>query len=103
VFELNDGSLPEYRRRHDAIWPEMTQLLDSAGITNFSIFAWNQRFVFAVLEAHPDFATANAVLRASEVQGDWEQFMADTIAWQLDEHGNLNLLEEVFRHDGRRL
>ena len=96
----SEGSLPDYRRRHDAIWPEMSALLDEAGISDFSIFVWQERYVFATLKASPDFAAANLVLRASPVQAEWERFMADTIAWQLDENDNLALLEEVFRHDG---
>jgi len=102
VFELKPGALPEYKRRHDEIWPEMTAMLDEAGVGDFSIFAWQDRYVFAVLEAEPDFATANEVMRASPVQERWEAFLADTIAWQLDENDQLQLLQEVFRHDGAR-
>ena len=35
---LNPGQAAEYRRRHDAIWPELVALLHEAGISDYSIF-----------------------------------------------------------------
>src|SRR4051812_27978995 len=34
---LNPGCSAEYRRRHDAIWPELAQLLRDTGVANYSI------------------------------------------------------------------
>jgi L-rhamnose mutarotase len=34
---LNPGHADEYRRRHDAIWPELSALLHETGIANYSI------------------------------------------------------------------
>ncbi|SFR33131.1 L-rhamnose mutarotase [Yoonia tamlensis] len=34
---LNDGMVDEYKRRHDAIWPELVDLLHAAGISDYSI------------------------------------------------------------------
>lgn len=34
---LNDGMAQEYKRRHDAIWPELVDLLHEAGISDYSI------------------------------------------------------------------
>lgn len=34
---LNDGMADEYRRRHDAIWPELVELLHDAGVSDYSI------------------------------------------------------------------
>jgi len=34
---LNPGCAAEYRRRHDAIWPELVCLLTEAGVANYSI------------------------------------------------------------------
>jgi L-rhamnose mutarotase len=36
-MRLNPGMEDEYRRRHDAIWPELSQLLKDAGIEDYSI------------------------------------------------------------------
>ena len=34
---LNPGMAEEYRRRHDAIWPELVALLKDAGVQDYSI------------------------------------------------------------------
>jgi L-rhamnose mutarotase len=36
-MQLNPGMEDEYRRRHDAIWPELVTLLKEAGISDYSI------------------------------------------------------------------
>ena len=36
-MRLNDGAADEYRRRHDAIWPELVELLKEAGVSDYSI------------------------------------------------------------------
>ncbi len=35
---VNPGEAHEYRRRHDAIWPELKALLGEKGVGNYSIF-----------------------------------------------------------------
>ena len=37
--KIKEGKRAEYIKRHDEIWPEMKELLKSAGIFNYSI--WN--------------------------------------------------------------
>ena len=36
-MQLNPGMADEYRRRHEAIWPELVALLRDAGIRDYSI------------------------------------------------------------------
>ena len=36
-MKLNPGMRDEYRRRHDAIWPELVALLRRAGVSDYSI------------------------------------------------------------------
>jgi L-rhamnose mutarotase len=48
---LNPGQTAEYRRRHDAIWPELVALLREAGVSDYSIYLDEQHHVlFAVLK-----------------------------------------------------
>lgn len=37
-MKLFTGCEAEYKRRHDALWPELQQLLKEAGIKEYSIF-----------------------------------------------------------------
>jgi len=36
-MRLNPGCEEEYRKRHDAIWPELVALLKEAGVSDYSI------------------------------------------------------------------
>jgi L-rhamnose mutarotase len=36
-MQLNAGMKDEYKRRHDAIWPELVDLLREAGVADYSI------------------------------------------------------------------
>lgn len=36
-MRLNDGMADEYKRRHDAIWPALVDLLHDAGVSDYSI------------------------------------------------------------------
>jgi len=37
-MKLHAGCEAEYKRRHDALWPELADLLKQAGIEEYSIF-----------------------------------------------------------------
>ena len=102
VFELKPGAESEYRRRHDEIWPEMTQLLTDAGISDYSIFSAGSLFtdgplMIGVLKASPDWSTSSSILARSEIQRRWGEAMHDLIRWQLNDQGDLLRLSEVFR------
>ena len=52
---LNAGCAAEYRRRHDAIWPELASLLREAGVANYSIHLDEENSIlFAYLERRDD-------------------------------------------------
>jgi len=37
-MQLKPGAATEYQARHDAIWPELSELLRESGISDYSIF-----------------------------------------------------------------
>ncbi|MEO6040797.1 MAG: L-rhamnose mutarotase [Croceibacterium sp.] len=54
-MQLKPGMAEEYRRRHDAIWPELAQALTDAGIHDYSIFLDPETLaLFAVQKLRPD-------------------------------------------------
>ena len=57
---LHPGQRDEYKKRHDAIWPELSALLHQAGVRNYSIFLDEETNVlFAYLE-RPENHTMDA-------------------------------------------
>ena len=50
-MKLKPGTVAEYRKRHDQIWPELAKLLTDAGIHDYSIFLDEETLhLFAVLK-----------------------------------------------------
>lgn len=80
---LNPGQADEYKRRHDAIWPELSQLLKDAGVSDYSIYLDEQHHVlFAVLRRTPDHTMAT--LPAHPVMQRWWAYMADIMRSNAD-------------------
>ncbi len=68
AMQLNEGAAEEYRRRHDAIWPELADLLRKSGVSNYSIFLDERtNTLFAYLERAEnhgmDLAPAEPIMR----------------------------------------
>jgi L-rhamnose mutarotase len=75
-MKLKPGTVDEYRRRHDEIWPELTKLLQDAGIHDYSIFLDEETLhLFAVLKLRPDHDIAS--LPEQPVMRRWWDYMAD--------------------------
>ncbi len=74
-MQLRPGTVEEYRRRHDAIWPELSELLTASGIHDYSIFLDEETLaLFAVLKLTPD--NTRAALPDHPVMKRWWNHMA---------------------------
>ena len=49
--QLLPGRLDEYIRRHDEIWPEMSTVLEEAGIRNYTASGQTARCCLAIMSA----------------------------------------------------
>jgi L-rhamnose mutarotase len=75
VMRLKPGNVDEYKRRHDAIWPELADLLRAAGIYDYSIFLDEDTLqLFAVLKLRPGHTVA--ALPEHPVMRRWWDTMA---------------------------
>ncbi|MCZ0963287.1 L-rhamnose mutarotase [Paracoccus benzoatiresistens] len=73
---LNPGMAEEYRRRHDAIWPELVALLKEAGVRDYSIHLDPEtNALFGVLWRADDHRMDD--LPAHPVMQRWWAHMAD--------------------------
>jgi L-rhamnose mutarotase len=76
---LNPGMANEYKRRHDAIWPELVELLHEAGVSDYSIFLDEEtNTLFGVMWRRADHTLA--ALPAHPVMQKWWAHMADIMA-----------------------
>lgn len=95
------GKLEEYIRRHDAIWPEMTRVLNAAGIRNYTI--WNAgEELFGYYECD-SVEEAGRIQAESPVVERWNAYMKDVMAMDTDPvTGAQPLMRQVFYHGGER-
>ena len=91
-----EGQIEEYKRRHDAIWPEMVEVLRAAGIRNYTI--WNvgdELFGYYECEKGADYAAR--VQAESPVVDRWNAYMKDVMVMEMDPRtGAQPRLEQVF-------
>ena len=88
--------IEEYQKRHDAIWPEMTEMLNEAGIHNYTI--WNiGNELFAYMECSIDPMDSVRIQNASEVNRRWGEYMKDILYYAEGEDGPTEL-KQVFLH-----
>ena len=98
VMRVRPGQEAAYRRRHQAVWPEMLRALKDAGCSNYSIFM-RGRELFAYLEVE-DFDVFRQTLAVNEASQRWEAHMAGIMEQAiLPETGFHELLPEVFHLD----
>ena len=98
TFELYPGAEEEYKRRHDEIWPELVEVIEEAGIRNYTLFRSGTQ-VIAYAECHPDVATAFGKVGATDVNRRWAEWFRDLIVSLTDEQGNLFRADEVWHLD----
>ena len=90
--------LDEYIRRHDEIWQEMKDVLNAAGIRNYTI--WNvgdELFGYYECDSVEEAARVQA---ASPVVDKWNEYMKDVMKMELDPiTGAQPLMRQVFFFD----
>jgi L-rhamnose mutarotase len=73
---LLPGHAAEYRRRHDQIWPDLLELLHTAGVSDYSIFLDEETHtLFAVLRRAAGHKMNT--LAQAELMQRWWRHMAD--------------------------
>jgi L-rhamnose mutarotase len=92
---LNEGQKEEYKKRHDEIWPELTQLLKDAGVSEYSIFLDEETNVlFAFQKVSGDGGSQD--LGKTEIVQKWWDYMKDVMKANPDNSPVSVELEEVF-------
>lgn len=94
-MQLLPGQEAEYRRRHDAIWPELADLLRDAGISDYSIHLdAASGALFAVLWRNDEHGMD--ALPETPLMRRWWAYMADIMATNPDDSPVVVPLETVF-------
>lgn len=97
-LKLKPGMAAEYKKRHDAIWPELSKAIREAGISDFSIYhdeASDELIAFQKLA--PDHTAAK--LRETGLMRKWWAHMAPLMETNSDLSPVRVPLSEVFHQD----
>jgi L-rhamnose mutarotase len=74
-FKVKQAMIPEYKRRHEQVWPEMLAALRETGWHNYSLFMRDDGLLFGYLETD-DFDAARARMAEKEINLRWQRDMA---------------------------
>ncbi len=95
TMQLTPGMADEYRRRHDAIWPELAIALRAAGVRDYSIHLDPEtNTLFAVMWRKGDHGLD--ALAKSDIMRKWWAHMADIMLTHPDGRPASTALETVF-------
>jgi L-rhamnose mutarotase len=97
-MKLKPGFEGEYKRRHEALWPEIKELLKGTGIHDYSIFHDPEtNILFAVQKIEGTEGSQD--LGKNEIVKKWWAYMADIMETHQDNSPVSKPLTEVFHMD----
>lgn len=98
-MKLSSGNVEEYKRRHDAIWPELAIELRKAGIRDYSIYYDPETRILFAFQKLTDDNTTDILPRNPAVRKWWD-YMNDGIMEYDDKNEPVSIpLTEVFHMD----
>jgi L-rhamnose mutarotase len=98
AMRLKPGHAEEYKKRHDAIWPELKAELRKAGVSDYSIYLdekTNTLFAFQYLACD----ATDGELAQKEIVKKWWHLMKDLMDTNPDESPVSCPLKEMFHMD----
>jgi L-rhamnose mutarotase len=95
-MKLKPGCAEEYEKRHNAIWPDLLQLLQDAGIHDYSIFLDEETNTLIGVQKTSSTEGSQDLARHQIVQR-WWKYMADIMEANEDYSPVSIPLKEVFR------
>lgn len=98
TMKLKPGSEQEYKKRHDALWPELSGVLRDAGISDYSIFLDEQTLTLFAVQKQADQNTVSD-LPEHPVVKKWWAYMASLMETNADNSPVCGDLTEVFHLD----
>ena len=68
--------MEEYKRRHEAVWPEMLEALSRTGWRNYSLFMREDGLLFGYFEADESLEASLAGMENEDANRRWQEMMA---------------------------
>lgn len=97
-MKLKPGFEDEYKRRHDAIWPELSREIRDAGVSDYSIFLDEETLTLFAVQKLTNDNTADQ-LPWTEITQKWWAYMSDIMETHPGHAPVAKPLQEVFHMD----
>lgn len=97
-MKLKPGYEDEYKKRHDQIWPELSECLKEAGVHDYSIYLDEESLTLFAFQKLEDGYDAQK-LAMHPIIRRWWAFMADIMDTNPDHSPVSKPLYEVFHMD----
>lgn len=101
VLKVKPEMIPEYRKRHEAVWPDMLDALRRNGWHNYSLYIRDDGLLFGYFEAEESFQASLDGMAKEEVNARWQESMAPFFEGLGGGHADEGMIElpEVFHLD----
>jgi len=100
LLKVKEDMLDEYKKRHEAVWPEMLDALRRTGWHNYSLFMREDGLLFGYFEAEESFQSSLDGMDKEEINAKWQNYMAPFFEGTGDHADKMMVeLEEVFHLD----
>jgi L-rhamnose mutarotase len=100
LLKVKEDMLKEYKKRHEAVWPEMLDALRRTGWHNYSLFLREDGMLFGYFEAEESFQASLDGMADEEINAKWQNTMAPFFEGTGDHADKMMVeLEEVFHLD----
>lgn len=93
--QVDPARVAEYRRAHEAVWPELLEELRNSGWRNYSLFLREDGTLIGYAEAD-DLAEAQARIAQTEVNIRWQAAMAELFGTAGPPDEAWEIIPEVF-------
>jgi len=97
-MKLKPGMAEEYKRRHDAIWPELKEAISSTGVYDYSIFLDEETNILFAYQKLKENNTADTQ-KDMEIVKKWWDMMADIMDVNPDNSPVCIPLKKMFHMD----
>jgi L-rhamnose mutarotase len=76
LLKVKQDKIPEYKKHHEAIWPEMKEALHLTGWHNYTLFIREDGLILGYFEAVESLQASQEGMAKEAINLHWQEFMA---------------------------
>lgn len=76
LLKVKQDKMAEYKKHHEAVWPEMQGALRRTGWHNYTLFIRDDGMIFGYFEAPESLHAAQLAMEKEPINQKWQEFMA---------------------------